>query len=189
MPHVTPHARAPRVLLLAALLAAGLGAASLSAPALSGNPGRAAAVTADQYCPDAQERALLEKINAYRAKHGKRRLRLSATLGAAAEHHSRDMAETDHREHTLSDGTTALENLRDHGYRARVWGENIAWGVGWGTAAEPFAWWKRSRGHNRAMLDGDFRAIGIGRAYSADSRYGWYWTTTFGGRFDAGVGC
>ena len=33
------------------------------------------------------------------------------------------------------------------------------------------------------MLGANYTAIGIGRAYTAGSPYGWYWTTDFGGYF------
>lgn len=39
--------------------------------------------------------------------------------------------------------------------------------------------------HNANMLSASYTAIGIGRAYSSTSQYGWYWTTTFGGVQDA----
>jgi uncharacterized protein YkwD len=32
------------------------------------------------------------------------------------------------------------------------------------------------------MRNKDFKDIGIGRAYDKNSKYGWYWTTTFGRR-------
>jgi uncharacterized protein YkwD len=32
------------------------------------------------------------------------------------------------------------------------------------------------------MLSTDFTEIGIGRAHGKKSKYGWYWTTTFGKR-------
>jgi hypothetical protein len=34
------------------------------------------------------------------------------------------------------------------------------------------------------MLGSQFTAVGIGVAYDPDSRYGWYWTTIFGGVVD-----
>jgi uncharacterized protein YkwD len=149
----------------------------------------AAATTSENYRPDAEECAFLRRINTYRKRHGKRPLRLSATLGAAAEHHSLDMAATDHRHHTLSDGTSAAKNIANHGYPTKTWGENIAWGTPWDRAGDPFAWWRKSPSHDHNMLDGDYRAIGVARAYNAGSRYQWYWTTTFGGRAHASVRC
>ena len=43
-----------------------------------------------------------------------------------------------------------------------------------------FDQWRNSSGHNKNMLNLNVRAIGIGRASKSASRYGWYWTTTFG---------
>ena len=43
--------------------------------------------------------------------------------------------------------------------------------------------------HRAGMLRAKFRVIGIGRAYSADSMLGWYWTTTFGTANDRAVAC
>ncbi len=44
-----------------------------------------------------------------------------------------------------------------------------------------FEGWKNSAGHRKNMLNNQFEAIGIGRAYKQTSTYDWYWTTTFGG--------
>jgi N-acetylmuramoyl-L-alanine amidase len=40
--------------------------------------------------------------------------------------------------------------------------------------------WQGSPEHNANMLNGQFGAIGIGRAYDVASAHGWYWTTIFG---------
>ena len=42
--------------------------------------------------------------------------------------------------------------------------------------------WKSSPDHDRGMRNSNFTEIGIGRAYNKSSKYGWYWTTTFGSR-------
>ena len=178
---------AVRALLLTMFVAGG-GIAGLTGLGAPGDV-RVGAIEANHYCPDEQEQTLLRKINVYRKRHGRHPLRLSATLGAAAEHHSLDMAKTDHLAHSLSNGISSWENIADHGYPDPTVGENIAWGTHWDMAGEPFAWWKTSDGHNRTMLSGKYRAIGIARAYSATSAYGWYWTTTFGASFDVGVNC
>ena len=57
------------------------------------------------------------------------------------------------------------------------------------TGAEAFTSWKGSPDHNRNMLNGRFRAIGIARVYDANSTYGWYWTTTFGSVVDTQPAC
>jgi len=73
----------------------------------------------DQGCPDAEENDLLTTINQYRKRKGRKPLRLETQLMRAAEHHAEDM--TGMRkvvDHTLSDGTSAQQNLIDFGYPA-----------------------------------------------------------------------
>lgn len=131
------------------------------------------------YSPDGEELAFLDLINAYRAENGLGPLALQDELGDAAEFHSQDMATADYFAHTLSDGTSAGENISNFGYSGGTWGENIA--AGMETAAEALYYWQNSPGHNATMLDPNYTEIGIGRFYGDGSYYGWYWTTTFGG--------
>jgi hypothetical protein len=63
-------------------------------------------------------------------------------------------------------------------YRA----ENLA--AGYETAEEAFQAWRESPGHNRNMLDGNQRVIGIARLETGGSEFGWYWTTDFGSEQD-----
>jgi uncharacterized protein YkwD len=141
-----------------------------------------------QYCPDSQELAVLDLINELRASKGLDPLRLSRTLGAAAEYHSRDMAAADYFSHDLSDGRSWSENIRDHGYDASTpIGENIA--AGFSSAEDVFEQWLSSSTHLENMLSDRFAAIGIARAHNADSTFGWYWTTTFGGVEDEEPSC
>lgn len=145
-------------------------------------------ITAQQYCPDSQESAFLTLINTYRAEHDLAALRLSRALGAAAEQHSRDMANGDYFAHTLSDGTSWSDNIKKHGYDDETaLGENIA--AGNASAEATFNQWVASTSHRENMLNPDFKAIGIGRASNEDSSYDWYWTTTFGGKQDAQPSC
>ncbi len=98
------------------------------------------------------------------------------------------MATKNYFSHTLSGGVTWSQNIANHGYTYSTYkGENIA--AGYATAQQTFTQWKNSSGHNANMLNGNFKAIGIGRAYGATSTYKWYWTTTFGGYQDAAVTC
>ncbi len=131
------------------------------------------------YNPDSEELAFLGLINDYRIGLGLEPLALNPELGAAAEFHSVDMATKDYFSHTLEDGTTWAENIINHGYEIYPLGENIA--AGNDAAAEAFEQWRNSPEHDANMRNPDYHAIGIGRAYGEDSRYGWYWTTTFGG--------
>ncbi|MDQ2652693.1 MAG: CAP domain-containing protein [Chloroflexota bacterium] len=133
------------------------------------------------YSPDSEERAFLDLINDYRRAQGAGALTLNDKLGAAADYHSRDMAKRNYFKHTLKNGDTAEQNIRRFGYTnyAAV-GENIA--AGYETANDVMKAWKSSPGHDRNMRSGLFTEIGIGRAHSKGSKYGWYWTTTFGDR-------
>ena len=174
--------------LLAVAVASGTGAAGMAAP-----PAFVASLTpnatrASSFCPDRQEQEFLRLINGYRAQHGLRALGLSRTLGAAARHHSVQMANQDYFSHTMLNGVSWVENVIKHGYTFNTYrGENIA--AGRATAADVFDQWRRSPEHNANMLSAHFTAIGIGRAYKGSSRFDWYWTTDFGGVFDTGPAC
>jgi uncharacterized protein YkwD len=133
------------------------------------------------YSPDSEERAFLKLINDYRKRHNASPLSLENHLGAAAEHHSRDMARKNYFKHKLANGDSAEKNIERHGYTNwKQVGENIA--AGQESAKEVMAAWEKSAGHARNMRDPGFTEIGIGRAYAKSSKYGWYWTTTFGDR-------
>jgi uncharacterized protein YkwD/uncharacterized protein YraI len=129
-------------------------------------------------CLDSEEIAFLGLINDHRATSGLRPLSVSASLSAAAAYHSIDMAENGYLDHAMPDGTTVPQNMANFGYQVNVHGENIA--AGTDTAAAAMQIWQNSPEHNANMMNGQFAAIGIGRAYDASSRYGWYWTTIFG---------
>ncbi|CAA9576910.1 MAG: Transporter [uncultured Thermomicrobiales bacterium] len=180
--------RRPLPVLRALVLAlAVVGASSLTAAAAT--PSSAPSfVTGYGFCADAEERAFLRLVNNYRAQYGRAPLRLTRTLGAAADHHSIDMANKNYFSHTLAGGITWSQNMSNHGYTySTARAENIA--AGYSTAQQTFNQWKNSAGHNANMLSANFGAIGIGRAYGASSTYKWYWTATFGGYRDAAVTC
>ena len=128
------------------------------------------------YSPDSEERKFLDLINAYRRQINAGNLSLHNSLGAAADFHSRDMAKRNFFRHS-----NTKQLIERHGYKNwRAYGENIA--AGQQTADQVFKAWKQSADHDRNMRDKDFTEIGIGRAYSKGSKYGWYWTTVFGDR-------
>ena len=133
------------------------------------------------YSPDGEERAFLDLINAYRRQNGAGNLSLQDQLGAAAEHHSRDMANKNYFSHKLTNGDSAEQNIQRFGYSNWSFvGENIA--AGHETAKAVMDAWKSSPDHDQGMRNKNFTEIGIGRAYDNSSKYGWYWTTTFGSR-------
>lgn len=136
---------------------------------------------------DREECRVLGKINAYRKKKGRDPLDLARDLNEAADHHSGDMARHNYFSHTLHGGISWEKNIRSYGYDASPVGENIF--AGSSRAGRAFKEWKHSRGHREAMLERSYQAIGVGRAYDRGSKYGWYWTTTFGGKVEHRVKC
>jgi uncharacterized protein YkwD len=162
--------------------------ATIAGPASGRGASPADNISASGYCPDSQEARFLSFINAHRKANGVGPLKISRTLGAAADHHSTEMAKNNYFSHTMLKGVSWSANIKNHGYKASgAIGENIA--AGNSSAEATFNQWKKSSGHNKNMLNRNFTAIGIGRARNSSSRYGWYWTTTFGGKFDSGPSC
>lgn len=136
------------------------------------------------YCLDTEEAAFLVLINDYRKANNLAPLVASHDLGAAAEHHSDDMADQNYFSHTGKNGSTPKERMVDHGYAFDTfWGENIS--AGRVTAQDAFNAWKASPGHNANMLGPNFVAIGIDRAQNPASEFEFYWTNVFGGEADA----
>lgn len=135
-------------------------------------------VSSADACLDSEEVKFLGLINDHRQTSGLAPLAVSASLSAAAAYHSVDMAANGYLDHTLLDGTSVSQNMVNFGYQGGAFGENIA--AGMDTAVVALQTWQNSYDHNANMLNGQFGAIGIGRAYNASSPHGWYWTTIFG---------
>ena len=138
---------------------------------------------------DAEELEFLGLINDYREENGLRPLILSDTLTVAAEHHDNDMAEYGFFAHNTEsssyypDGSQPWDRMEAEGYRYNTAkGENLA--VGYETAEEAMKAWKESPSHNAAMLDGNYRVMGVARINAPGSVHNWYWTTDFGGHVD-----
>lgn len=128
---------------------------------------------------DTEEETLLNLINEYRQNNGLSPLVLSSNLTIAAKLHSQDMANNNYFSHYSLDGRSPLDRAKEAGYFYLPIGENIA--AGYTKAIDVFNAWKNSYEHNKNMLNKDFKAIGIGRAYNSSSFYKWYWTVDFGG--------
>jgi uncharacterized protein YkwD len=131
------------------------------------------------YAPDDQAQAIVGLINDYRGSLGLQPVSLADDLGEAAQHHSDDMATNNYFSHTLADGSSPEQNIHNFGFSGSTWGENIA--AGMSSASDALETWKNSPEHDSILRDPDFQEVGIGRAYNADSQYGWYWTADFGG--------
>jgi uncharacterized protein YkwD len=135
---------------------------------------------------DAQEKQFLQLINEYRQNNGVGPLTLSDSLSVASERHSEDMGKYNFFAHDTvkSSYYPALaepwDRMKAEGYAYNTFkGENIA--AGYETAEEVLQGWRNSPSHNHAMLDGNYNAIGIARVHIPGSKFGWYWTTDFGG--------
>ncbi len=143
-------------------------------------------------------------LNDYRASKGLQPLMLSDVLTIACERHSADMANYDFMNHftgyhrTSSGKDAALKGIRSdyfttgtdpaermiacgYDYNTSM-GENLA--GGYKTAAEALEGFKASSTHNANLLGADYKVIGIALVYNADSDYGYYLTTDFGGYVD-----
>jgi uncharacterized protein YkwD len=133
-------------------------------------------------------RATLCVLNAERAKHRLRPLRLNRKLAAAARGHSHAMASSHFFSHNSRNGASFLDRIRRTGYLrgVRSWnvGENIAWGSGrLGTPRSIARAWMNSAGHRANILSRSFRAIGIGiAAGTPNGSGGATYTTDFGRR-------
>ncbi len=162
-------------------------AASLVGGSLPVNA-QSAPQTVPGVCADDEERQFLDSLNAYRAEQGLGSLALSQTLSEAAEFQSADMGAKGYFAHTMADGTSVEQKLRNFGYTDSTFGENIL--AGTETGSEALRTWQSSASHDANMRRDVFRAIGIARVYNEASPYGWYWTTIFGGTLDEeGVVC
>jgi uncharacterized protein YkwD len=174
----TSNARGARHRWLLAFLAVVL----LSTFGLAGSGGAATAY-------DDEELKFVGLINDYREQNGLRPVILSDTLAVAAERHSKDMAEYGFFAHNTAqssyypDGAEPWDRMKAEGYDYNTpKGENLA--VGYETAEEAMQAWKDSPSHNAAMLDGNYRVMGVARINDPGSAHGWYWTTDFGGYVD-----
>ncbi|MDQ2947416.1 MAG: CAP domain-containing protein, partial [Acidobacteriota bacterium] len=131
---------------------------------------------------DSEEWAFLTLINNYRAHNGAGPLQVSVTMENSSHWMANDMATHSTTSHTDSLGRDPQTRMTSFGYPYYPWGENIA--GGYADSASVFNAWVNSEDHRVNMVNPAFAVIGIGRSYSSSSRYGWYWTTDFGGVVD-----
>ena len=149
---------------------------------------------------DSEEQAFVNLINQYRQQNGRSVLGVNNLLADAADWMSADMGAHSYFSHCDLRGLgpapspcpnpcsypcrDPFQRMSDFGYSFNAWkGENIA--AGYTTAQAVFDGWKNSPGHNANMLSANYKVMGIARAYTPASPYGWYWTNDFGG-YDPG---
>jgi uncharacterized protein YkwD len=131
--------------------------------------------------PALAERALLlvKEARARGAQCGRRTfapappLRLSGILSDVASEHAVDMAEHNYFDHIDLRGASPADRIHAVGYRERLVGENIAYGVD--SVREAVQGWLHSPEHCENMMDPRFSEMGIGYAAGTTSRRGLYW--------------
>jgi hypothetical protein len=130
---------------------------------------------------DSGESDLLAQVNSFRAARGLSTLVVSDSLTMAAKWMATDMSVNNYFQHTSLDGRSPTQRMADAGYPAfATWaGEDLA--AGYTSAAEVLQGWINSPAHLAVLTNPAYHAIGIGRAYSGGSTYGWYWDADFGG--------
>ena len=109
---------------------------------------------------DSDERAVLDLLNAERARRGLGRLTLDPAASAAARAHSRDMCERRYFSHVSPEGKQPWDRLRGAGARFGTAAENIA--VGYRTPAQVHRGWLDSPGHRRNRLHPHYTRAGVG---------------------------
>jgi uncharacterized protein YkwD len=138
------------------------------------------------------DRQLLGQVNALRARHGLRPLRLSHPLAAAATRHSLEMIQRGYFSHASGDGSAYWKRIRHFypsaGFHSWAVGENLAWESPGLRATDAIAMWMASPRHRAVLLDRSWREIGISavRSELAPGLYGrqpvTLITTDFGAR-------
>lgn len=119
-------------------------------------------------------------MNAARAQHGLRALRVDGALVRAARRHTSDML----RRNYFSHGNFAVR-VRTFHARGPIFGENLAWGTGgYATAQSIVARWLASPPHRANLLRRGFTRIGLGTAVGTFAGAGGATvvTTDFAGR-------
>ncbi len=116
---------------------------------------------------------LLGELNAVRADHGLRPLRLEAGLTTAAERHSLEMVESGYFGHESPDGSVFWKRIKRFYPRVRSgsWevGENLMWKAPAVSARVVVRAWLRSPGHRENLLDGGYRDVGIAAVHAIDA--------------------
>jgi uncharacterized protein YkwD len=151
-----------RVLRLAVLVAlVGVVAAPMAAPAPAQHRQWTALLDA----------GVLDRVNTIRKAHGLQTLRLSPSLTAAAEYHSRELATDGYFAHASADGDAFWKRI-ELWYPPRAtgsWtvGENLLWSSPDVDAAQALQMWMSSPEHRANILSPDWREVGVAAVHVA----------------------
>ena len=134
-----------------------------------------------------QQQAMLSQVNEARSQarqcgdqqlEAAEPLTWSCKLEAAAESHSKDMAENDYFSHTGPEGAGIEQRVGNQDYLWQAVGENIA--AGHTSVSAVVEGWLDSPGHCRNLMNDAFTEMGMAKAEDPESRYSTYWTQTLG---------
>ncbi len=120
-----------------------------------------------------QESAILQRVNAERARSGLKPLKLSARAAVVARGHSFDMALRHYFSHTSPEGIGPAERLRGEGFTFTAAAENIYaddYADLEHLAERALAGWLKSAEHRANLLSDKFTETGIGVARSDDGK-------------------
>jgi uncharacterized protein YkwD len=123
--------------------------------------------------PAAYEVVLLREINRVRAQRGLTELRASGLLAAAAQHHSRRMAQRGFFDHDSPNGSPFWKRVGrfypSRGFDRWSVGENLAYGSPGLSAAGTVRAWMKSPGHRANLLSAAWREIGLAAMHAASA--------------------
>jgi uncharacterized protein YkwD len=111
------------------------------------------------------ESGVFQQLNVIRVQHGLVPLKLSASLTASSEQHSREMAVDGYFQHASQDGTSFWKRI-GHWYPQtgfHYWsvGENLLWSSPAVDPAAAVQLWMNSPEHRANILTADWRQIGV----------------------------
>lgn len=161
-----------------AVLLAALALASLTgARAEAAAPAPRSVLDATILPLDELEAELLTRLNALRHRHGRRPLRRSDSLAAAADAHSRSLATRGLFGHRLPGAPPFHRRVRRfyaaRGYRRWTVGENIVAASPGLTAAQAIRAWLATPSHRRNLLSRAWREVGFGAVQAAGAPGVW----------------
>jgi uncharacterized protein YkwD len=148
-----------------AIVLAAAGLIRVDPPAEAAGGGYASGCGGDEIFLYATEKRMLTLHNNVRENYGLKPLCVHPVLQQAARAHSKDMIQHHYFSHYSKGSNDApCSRVRRFGYAGSSCAENIGYNA---TPDDMFHSWMRSSIHQRNILDGRFREIGIG-AYAGD---------------------
>lgn len=108
----------------------------------------------------AQEREVLDLVNAIRRNSGCGDLSLEGSLVRAAGGHASDMVDRHYFSHDTPEGRSAFDRMRAEGWRGSAAAENIA--AGYDSPRAVVRGWMESDGHRANILNCNYNKTGIG---------------------------